>query len=141
MARSPMSELEKVRRFIYSCRKCGVCRYRMTGKVPYVCPVKKASPGFENFSSRGKIMLAQALLDLGQAALQVGRDAGEVASDIHGTLQLHVVPVLDQHGRLRPILQAKLDLVVDVDDLGYQHGEVVLRAVCVRMCVCVHGRA
>jgi glycolate oxidase len=58
-----MKELEKVKRFIYSCRKCGVCRYKMTGKVPYVCPVKQASPGFENFSSRGKIILAQALLE------------------------------------------------------------------------------
>ena len=35
----------------------------MTGKLPYVCPVKQASPGFENFSSRGKIILAQALLE------------------------------------------------------------------------------
>ena len=63
MAKSSMKALEKVRGYIYSCRKCGVCRYKMTGKVPYVCPVKKASPGFENFSSRGKIMLAQALLE------------------------------------------------------------------------------
>lgn len=58
-----MQELEKVRRFIYSCRKCGVCRYKITGNVPYVCPVKKASPGFEDFSSRGKMLLAQALLE------------------------------------------------------------------------------
>ena len=61
--KSTMKELEKVRSYIYSCRTCGVCRYKMTGKVPYVCPVKKASPGFENFSSRGKIILAQALLE------------------------------------------------------------------------------
>ena len=63
MADDKFRELDAVRRFIYSCRSCGVCRYKMTGKVPYVCPVKKASPGFENFSSRGKIMLAQALLE------------------------------------------------------------------------------
>jgi Fe-S oxidoreductase len=63
MAKSTMKELEKVRHFIYSCRKCGVCRYKMTGKLPYVCPVKQASPGFETFSSRGKIILAQALLE------------------------------------------------------------------------------
>ncbi len=63
MPQSPMKELEKVKRFIYSCRKCGVCRYKMTGRVPYVCPVKQASPGFENFSSRGKMLLAQALLE------------------------------------------------------------------------------
>ena len=63
MADTTFRELDSVRRYIYSCRTCGVCRYKMTGKVPYVCPVKKASPGFENFSSRGKIMLAQALLE------------------------------------------------------------------------------
>ena len=63
MAENTFRELDSVRRYIYSCRTCGVCRYKMTGKVPYVCPVKKASPGFENFSSRGKIMLAQALLE------------------------------------------------------------------------------
>jgi len=63
MVKSTMRELKKVRRFIYSCRKCGVCRYKMTGKMPYVCPVKQASPGFETFSSRGKIILAQALLE------------------------------------------------------------------------------
>ena len=45
MAKSTMKELEKVKRYIYSCRKCGVCRYKMTGKMPYVCPVKQASPG------------------------------------------------------------------------------------------------
>jgi len=65
MADNKFRELDSVRRYIYSCRTCGVCRYKMTGKVPYVCPVKKASPGFENFSSRGKIMLAQALLEGG----------------------------------------------------------------------------
>jgi len=63
MADTAFRELDRVRRFIYSCRTCGVCRYKITEKVPYVCPVKKASPGFENFSSRGKIMLAQALLE------------------------------------------------------------------------------
>jgi heterodisulfide reductase subunit D len=63
MADNKFHELDNVRRYIYSCRTCGVCRYKMSGKVPYVCPVKKASPGFENFSSRGKIMLAQALLE------------------------------------------------------------------------------
>ena len=63
MTKSSMKDLEKVRGYIYSCRKCGVCRYKMTGRVPYVCPVKKASPGFENFSSRGKMLLAQALLE------------------------------------------------------------------------------
>jgi heterodisulfide reductase subunit D len=63
MAENKFRELDSVRRYIYSCRTCGVCRYKMSGKVPYVCPVKMASPGFENFSSRGKIMLAQALLE------------------------------------------------------------------------------
>ena len=63
MAPSKMKELEKVKRSVYNCRQCGVCRYKMTSRVPYVCPVRKASPGFETFSSRGKILLAQGLLE------------------------------------------------------------------------------
>jgi heterodisulfide reductase subunit D len=63
MAKFKTQELDKVKRSIYNCRQCGVCRYKMTSKVPYVCPVKKASPGFETFSSRGKLLLAMGLLE------------------------------------------------------------------------------
>ncbi len=86
MAKSTMKELEKVKHFIYSCRKCGVCRYKMTGKMPYVCPVKQASPGFETFSSRGKIILAQALLEGQHRAI---RRTGKRCLQLHHVRQLH----------------------------------------------------
>ena len=58
-----MKELNKVRRFIYNCKKCGVCGNKVTAKVPYVCPVRQATPGFEHFYGRGKIIIAQGILE------------------------------------------------------------------------------
>jgi len=58
-----MKELKKVRRFVYNCKKCGVCGNKVSAKVPYVCPVRHATPGFEHFYSRGKIIIAQGLLE------------------------------------------------------------------------------
>jgi len=63
MGRKVMKELEKVRRYIYNCRKCGVCVSKVTGGVPYVCPVKESTAGFDHFSSRGKTIIAQGLLE------------------------------------------------------------------------------
>jgi len=63
MGRKVMKELEKVRRYIYNCRKCGVCVSKVDGKVPYVCPVKESTAGFDHFSSRGKTVIAQGLLE------------------------------------------------------------------------------
>jgi len=63
MGRNVMKELEKVRRYIYNCRKCGVCSGKVTSKVPYVCPVKESTAGFDHFSSRGKTVIAQGLLE------------------------------------------------------------------------------
>jgi Fe-S oxidoreductase len=63
MGRKVMKELEKVRRYIYNCSKCGVCVSKVTGEVPYVCPVKESTAGFDYFSSRGKTVIAQGLLE------------------------------------------------------------------------------
>ncbi len=65
MSRDEFRELKKVREYIYNCKKCGVCAGKVTNNVPYVCPVKKASPGFEHFSSRGKTIIAQSLIEGG----------------------------------------------------------------------------
>jgi Fe-S oxidoreductase len=35
----------------------------VTGKIPYVCPVRETTPGFDCFYSRGKIVIARGLLD------------------------------------------------------------------------------
>ena len=63
MGRKVMKELEKVRRYIYNCRKCGVCVSKVTGEVPYVCPVRESTAGFDLFSPRGKTVIAQGLLE------------------------------------------------------------------------------
>lgn len=55
--------LQKMSLSVYACRKCGQCGNKVTEKVPYVCPVREASPGFDHFYSRGKIVIAQGLLD------------------------------------------------------------------------------
>ena len=55
--------LKKVALDVYSCRKCGQCGNKVTGKIPYVCPIKETTPGFDHFYSRGKIVIAQGLLD------------------------------------------------------------------------------
>jgi len=63
MGRNVMKELEKVRRYIYNCSKCGVCVSKVTCEVPYVCPVRESTAGFDHFSSRGKTVIAQGLLE------------------------------------------------------------------------------
>ena len=57
MGRKVMKELEKVRRYIYNCTKCGVCVSKVTGEVPYVCPVKESTAGFDHFLPGEKPLL------------------------------------------------------------------------------------
>jgi len=63
MSNRDMKELKKTARFIYSCRRCGICGNKYTGEVPYVCPVREDTPGFDQFYARGKIVIAQGLLE------------------------------------------------------------------------------
>jgi heterodisulfide reductase subunit D len=63
MSKKQMKNLSTVKSFIYNCRKCGACGYKVTGRVPYVCPVREATAGFEHFYSRGKIIIAQGMLE------------------------------------------------------------------------------
>ncbi len=58
-----MKELSKVRHFVYNCRKCGLCGSKVSAKVPYVCPVREHTEGFEHFYAKGKITIAQGLLE------------------------------------------------------------------------------
>ena len=55
--------LKKAALDVHSCRKCGQCGNKVTGKIPYVCPIRETTPGFDHFYSRGKIAIAQGLLD------------------------------------------------------------------------------
>jgi Fe-S oxidoreductase len=63
MSKKQMKKLSTVKSFIYNCRKCGACGGKVTGRVPYVCPVRESTAGFEHFYSRGKIILAQGMLE------------------------------------------------------------------------------
>ncbi len=59
-----MSELEKLRKQVYNCGRCGVCmrKYIIPG-VRGVCPVREHGSGFESDFSRGRIAVARAILE------------------------------------------------------------------------------
>ncbi len=67
--------LKAVSQSVYSCRKCGQCGNKVTDAVPYVCPVKETTPGFDHFYSRGKIVIAQGLLE---GAIEPSKELAEV---------------------------------------------------------------
>jgi len=40
-----------------------MCGNKVTAGVPYICPVREATPGFDHFYARGKTVIAQGLLE------------------------------------------------------------------------------
>jgi len=58
-------DLEELRENLLQCRRCGICRNAVYEAEGFngVCPVWKASSGFETSFMRGKIQVALALLD------------------------------------------------------------------------------
>lgn len=58
-------DLEELRENLLQCRRCGICRNAVYEDEGFngVCPVWKASSGFETSFMRGKIQVALALLD------------------------------------------------------------------------------
>jgi len=56
-------ELEKLRRNVYSCVRCGICRSKFDEKVRRVCPVRETTPGFEPYFSRGRNVIARGILE------------------------------------------------------------------------------
>ncbi len=72
----PLQSLRRCADTIYSCRSCGMCGNKMTAKVPYVCPLREATPGFDHFYARGKIVIARGLLE---GALEMTSDLAEAA--------------------------------------------------------------
>ena len=75
MGKQEMKDLSLVSHFIYNCRKCGLCGSKFTARVPYVCPVKESTGGFEHSTARGKIILAQGLLE---GAIRPSRELAEI---------------------------------------------------------------
>ena len=63
-------------RSIYSCRSCGMCGNKTSAKVPYVCPIRETTAGFDHFYARGKIAIARGLLE---GELEMTPDLAEAA--------------------------------------------------------------
>ena len=63
MGKESMYNLRKVSQSIYSCRRCGMCGNKVATGVPYICPVRESTPGFDHFYARGKTVIAQGLLE------------------------------------------------------------------------------
>jgi len=63
MGKESMHNLKKVSQSIYSCRRCGMCGNKVAIGVPYICPVRESTPGFDHFYARGKTVIAQGLLE------------------------------------------------------------------------------
>ncbi|SPD74484.1 putative CoB--CoM heterodisulfide reductase iron-sulfur subunit D [uncultured Desulfobacterium sp.] len=60
--------LMKMRDMVYACTRCGYCREKYSSdmtKTPAfrVCPVREHSGGFEHHCARGKLLIAQGLLE------------------------------------------------------------------------------
>ncbi len=55
--------LERYRREIYSCNRCGICRAKYSKGVYYVCPVREHSGGFEPYFGRGRVQVAKGILE------------------------------------------------------------------------------
>jgi len=110
--------LKQVSRSIYSCRTCGQCGSKVTDEVPYVCPVREITPGFDHFYARGKIVIARGLLEglvepsrelaevvytctlCGNCMTQCGaidRDTGEPLVDTIGIVEAMRSDFLDEH--------------------------------------------
>ncbi|MBW1902457.1 MAG: (Fe-S)-binding protein [Deltaproteobacteria bacterium] len=62
------SKLRKMQDMVYACTRCGYCREKysadMTRKPAYrVCPVREHAGGFEHHCARGKLLIAQGVLE------------------------------------------------------------------------------
>ena len=63
MSKETMKHLKKVSQSLYSCRRCGMCGNKVAAGIPYICPVRESTPGFDHFYARGKTVIAQGLLE------------------------------------------------------------------------------
>ena len=68
--------LKNVGLYVYSCRKCGQCANKVTDAIPYVCPVRENTPGFDHFYARGKHVIAQGLIE---EEIESSKELAEVA--------------------------------------------------------------
>lgn len=62
------SELERIREMAYACTRCGACREKYSGDMTHtpafrVCPIREHNGGFEHHCARGKLQIAQGILE------------------------------------------------------------------------------
>jgi len=63
------SKLEQIKSMIYSCVQCGYCREKYSDEIFTnltsfrVCPIREHAGGFEHHCARGKIKIAQGILE------------------------------------------------------------------------------
>jgi len=58
-----MLELEKYKRNVYSCVRCGICRAKYDENVRRVCPIREHSGGFDTHYAKGRIVIARGILE------------------------------------------------------------------------------
>lgn len=64
-----MHKLEEIKAMVYACTQCGYCREKYSDevytKLPSfrVCPIREHAGGFEHHYARGKIQIAQGILE------------------------------------------------------------------------------
>ena len=59
-----MLELEKYRKNVFACERCGVCVYKYNSFSTHrVCPVLEHSVGFEPYNPRGRMAVARGILE------------------------------------------------------------------------------
>src|SRR4030042_303349 len=69
MGMKKMQKMEEIKAQVYACTQCGYCRekysdgvYTMT-PARRVCPIREHAGGFEHHYARGKIQIAQGILE------------------------------------------------------------------------------
>jgi len=60
-----LAELEKHRKEIYLCSRCGYCREMVRARdgTNLVCPVREHTGGFDAYTAKGRLVIARALLE------------------------------------------------------------------------------
>ena len=61
-------ELERLRDMVFTCNRCGACREKYSAEMTHtpafrVCPIREHDGGFEHQCARGRLTIAQGLLD------------------------------------------------------------------------------
>jgi len=96
-------ELEKHKRGIYGCVRCGVCVHKFNPwGTKKVCPIREHTTGFETYASRGRTQVARGVLE---GTIEVTPDLAEVAYSclLCGNCR-QACGALDMENELKPLI-------------------------------------